>query len=232
MYDVSVANIRNAICNRHTECMNDIIQKTDIRSGISYIMKYMEEFIRKGDLDSIAFLNASGYTQSRLPLSYHLEDAVRCGQFEVLKYLYENWGDVNRGYLPNSYHMNTAMKHGCLEIVMYFHGQGVVPSVHAFDTLSGRMHMKCVQYLIEHGYAYDEDMFKRLETESWFQMHLLRDKNMVTKCNFSMKRAVVKIQRMWLQYAYNPQSPVGRRRMMNVIRENQIEVAKHLNLAV
>jgi hypothetical protein len=225
--DVSAANLRQAIGNRHLECMNDIIQKTGIRHGIRYLTTFMQEIIRKGDLDSIVFLTAHGYTQTHLPLSYHLEDAVRCGQFEVLKYLYENWGDVNRGYLPNKYHMNTAMEHGCLEIVMYFHGMGVVPSVHVFETLSGRMQMECVRYLIEHGYAYNRHLFKTLETESWFQMHLLRDKNMVTERNFSMKRAVVKIQRMWLRYAYNPESPVGRRRMMQVIRKNQNEVANY-----
>ena len=63
-------------------------------------------------------------------------------------------------------------------------------------------------------------------TEQWFQMYMYVKKGIIDENTLHIHHKVLRIQRAWHRYAYNPESKIGKQRMFKSMNENNDELER------
>jgi hypothetical protein len=60
--------------------------------------------------------------------------------------------------------------------------------------------------------------------ETWFQVYMYVKKGILNENTLHIYHKVLRIQRAWHRYAYNPESKIGKQRMLKSMIENNDEL--------
>jgi hypothetical protein len=90
--------------------------------------------------------------------------------------------------------------------------------------------LKCLKYLLEHDCPMDVGTYEKCvneyKTETWFQMYMYVKKGIIDENTLHIHHKVLRIQRAWHRYAYNPESKIGQERMLKSMNENNDELER------
>ena len=64
------------------------------------------------------------------------------------------------------------------------------------------------------------------KTETWFQVYMYVKKGIIDENTLHIHHKVLRIQRAWHRYAYNPESKIGKERMLKSMIENNDELER------
>jgi len=91
-------------------------------------------------------------------------------------------------------------------------------------------HLKCLKYLLEHDCPMDvvtyEKCVKKFKKKTWFQVYMYIKKGIINKYTLHIYHKVLRIQRAWHRYAYNPETKIGKERMFKSMNENKDELER------
>jgi hypothetical protein len=141
-----------------------------------------------------------------------------------LKYLHEN------GCPWNSRVFAWAAKNGHLKILKYLHENGCPWNEHACSYAAINGHLKILKYLLKHDCPMSvhiyEKCVKKCKNETWFQVYMYVKKGIIDENTLHIHHKVLRIQRAWHRYAYNPESKIGQERMLKSMSENNDELER------
>jgi hypothetical protein len=63
-----------------------------------------------------------------------------------------------------------------------------------------------------------------LNTHTWFQVYMYVKKGILNENTLHIYHKVLRIQRAWQMYANNPESKIGKQRMLQLMKANSNEV--------
>ena len=172
----------------------------------------------KGHLKILKYLHVNGCPWDK----WVCVNAAKGGHLKILKYLHDNdcpW-DVRA--------CREAAYGGHLECLKYLHENGcpwdALTCKHAVE----KGHLECVKYLLEHDCPMDVGIYEKCvneyKTETWFQVYMYVKKGIIDENTLHIHHKVLRIQRAWHRYAYNPESKIGKQRMFHSMSENNDEL--------
>lgn len=183
---------------------------TSVRNGDLNMVKYLYENMRTTDEDDmkIAFITAIQFDKQDI-LEYIIsknfilhenafDEVVERNSLRYLKILCEN------GYKWPADYENNQIRH----LTIYAYGMN---------------YHDILKYLIQQGYPYRDYMCHLFNDEIWFQLIQLHN-GVINQYNLHLRHKIQRIQRCWIQYAYNPRTEIGYQRMQKTITNNMQEL--------
>jgi hypothetical protein len=67
---------------------------------------------------------------------------------------------------------------------------------------------------------------KKFKHKTWFQVYMYVKKRIIDENTLHIHHKVLRIQRAWHRYAYNPESKIGKQRMFKSMIENNNELER------
>ena len=174
----------------------------------------------RGHLNCLKYLYENGCPWN----SDACTDAAFGGHLECLKYLHKNgcpWNEEAYAY---------AVSEGNLQILKYLHENGCQWYERVCIIAARGGHFECLKYLLEHDCPTDVDTYKlcvkKCRKKTWFQVYMYVKKRIINKYTLHIHHKVLRIQRAWHRYAYNPESKIGQERMLKSMSENNDELER------
>ena len=150
------------------------------------------------------------------------EFASKHGDIDILIYLHEN------GCPWDKRACREAARNGHLDCLKYLHENGCLWNEWVCYDAQTNNHIDCLKYLLEHDcpiYTITYNECKSiLNTHTWFQVYMYVKKGILNENTLHIYHKVLRIQRAWHRYAYNPESKIGQERMLKSMSENNDEL--------
>ena len=158
--------------------------------------------------------------------------AIFYGHLDCLKYFHQN------GFQWTSKTFEYATYCGNVECIQYLHNtkEFTHKKVKCYDTNQIHNHtttnisymymekrVNGYQFLIEHGYAYDDYFKTMFQFDEWFQrlnsFQEYMKSGTIDKYTLHIHHKVLRIQREWQKYSHNPTTTIGFKKMKKTINE-------------
>ena len=198
-------------------------------------MEQIVESIKQLDFNKIKYFVEDGQVIPSNCIDILMNEPVYSKSFfDIAKYLIDNGADVTTDLFIK------AIQYNNLDMIRYLHSKSecdediLMNQVYYttyMNLLSGENTDMIQYFLIERDYSFesameieeyimtigDDDLFK-LNHQLWYQMYKYK-KGIVDKYTLHIHNKVKKIQKMWLQYYYNPRTKIGKKIMMENIEK-------------